>query len=515
MSESRTKNSLKNSFISLASFIIVAILQFVNRSVFVNFLSADYLGLNGLFSNIISFLTLAELGIGSAMTYALYKPLKNNDFQLIKSIMHLYKKMYTSVGIFIILIGIALSPYLNWFIKDIPDIPYISLFYCTYVINSGVSYFYTYKRTIIICDQKQYISSLSTTVKTVVMSLVQILILVLTKNYFLYILVMIFCTIVENLIVSNIANKLYPYLTEKNILPLDNNKKNEIKKNISAMILHKVGSMIIFSTDNIIISKYVGLVSVGIYSNYVLITNTLANAISQIFNSLTASIGNLLAHEDIKHSKTIFNNLLFINFWFYSFSTISLFCLLNPFISLWIGKQYTFTNISTLIICLNFYFTGMRRTVGIFKEAAGLFWNDRFKPLFESLINLALSIPLTIRFGVAGTILGTIITTILISIPIEAYVLFKNYFKKSSINYFIKQFIFLFLTIAIGFITWNIISIISFSNNYITFIVQFFLCIILPNIFIAIIFYRSPEFKYYLNLFKNYIIKLLLKYNNR
>lgn len=507
MANSRTKNSIKNSIISLISFFIIAILQFVNRTVFVNFLSADYLGLNGLFSNIISFLTLADLGIGTAMTYALYKPLKENDTETIKSIMNMYKYLYTLVGVFIIIVGFILVPYLDWFIKDMPkNISHIPWYYCVFVVNAGVSYFLTYKRTIIVCNQNQYISSLTTTLKTIIMSILQIMVLAFTKNYLLYLMVMVLCTIFENISISLIADKQFPYLKEKNIIPLNKSIKRDIQKNISALIFHKIGSMIIFSTDNIIISKYVGLMSVGLYSNYVLITNTLSNAITQIFNSLTASIGNLLAYNDIDHSKIVFDRIFFINYWLYAFCSICLFIMLTPFISLWLGDNYLFNISTTLIIVISFYFTGMRRSVGVFKEAAGLFWNDRYKPLVESVLNLSLSIPLALHFGVLGTILGTIVTTLLLSIPVEAYILFKNYFNESPINYFIKQILYFILTIIIGFITYILINFIT-GKSLVFFILKLLISIIIPNIFLVAIFIHTKEFKYYVVLIKKIIKK--------
>lgn len=507
MAKSRIKSSILNSTISLINYFVVSILQFVNRSVFVYCLSSEFLGLNGLFTNIISFLSLAELGVGSAMTYALYKPLQSEDKEQIKSIMYLYKKLYTIIGFLILILGFSLAPFLNVFFKDVPQsIDNIQLYYCLYVINSGVSYFLTYKRTLIICDQKQYISSITTTVKNVLTSLLQILFLLHTKSYFLYLLSMGIFTVLENLAISKIANKNYPYLKEKNIVPLDTGIKNQIVKNISAMIFHKLGSVVVFSTDNIIISKFIGIIEVGLYSNYLLITNTLANVVSQVFNSLVASVGNLVAEDDKKATEVVFERILFFNYWIYAFCTVCLFALLNPFIEIWLGTEYIFDQFTVLIICLNFYFTGMRRTVGIFKDASGLFWHDRFKPIIESLSNILLSIPLAIKFNVAGVLLGTILTTIIFSIPIETQVLFKNYFCKSSIQYYKKQIYLFGVTIFTMIVCYFVVAQIQ-NTSILFFCLKMCICAIIPNLIIAVLNFKNPNLKYFYNLFKKMVIK--------
>lgn len=491
----------------MLSYFIILFLQFINRTVFIQLLTNEYLGLNGLFSNILSFLALAELGVGSAINYALYKPLNAGDFELVKSIMRLYQRLYRIIGCTILIIGGSLTPLLPYLISDMPkDMPYISLYYLLYVLNSGMSYFYVYKRSLIVCDQKGYITSIMGTFSKVILSIVQIIILAISRSYMFYLIIAVVITVGENLLISMIANKFYPYLKDKCIQSLPEAEIADIKKNVFAMLFHKIGTSIVFSTDNIIISKFVGLVAVGFYSNYTLIINAVNTIISRIFNAITASVGNLVLSDDKKHVEEVFYRVLFANFWIRSFSSISLFCLIQPFIRLWIGDSYLLSEATVLIIVSNFYIGGMRSAVGTFKDASGLFWNDRYKPLVESILNIALSIPLAIRYGVAGVLLGTIGSTLGVSFWVEGYVLFKHLFGKNMKGYLLKQLYYASITIFSGIVCCFLGSFLC-GEGVAVFILRILLCLIVPNVMYILIFSHTKEYKYFWNLMKKIVKK--------
>lgn len=505
MENGRTKKALRNVQVSIVSYTVVTILQFVNRSVFVHLLSAEYLGLNGLFTNVLSFLSLAELGVGDALTYSLYRPLKEDDRELIKSLMLFYKKSYIIIGCVILGAGGALTPFLSFFIKDMPtNMPLISVYYILYVINIGVSYFYTYKRTILICDQKQYISSITTSLKTILTALLQIIILYLTHNYLLYLVVMIICTVVENIIISKISDVQYPFLKTKDVKPLTKNKLYELKKNVSAMFCHKIGTVIVTSSDNLIISKYVGLSITGIYSNYTLVTKALNSLLSQVFTAMTASVGNLVANDDIEHDKYIMKNILFANFWIYSFCSVCLFCLFEPFIQIWVGRKYLLPIYAMASIVIVFYLTGIRKTVLVFRDVTGIFWYDRYKSIVESLVNIIFSVPLSIRYGVTGVMIGTIISTIGISFWIEARVLYKFHFQIKEWKYYGIQLIYFLITVISTSITYLMCTLVHFEGIGRLFC-RAMICLLIPNIIIIILFYRTEEFKYFKNIGLNFI----------
>lgn len=506
MNRGRTENSVRNVKIIFLIYILNIVLQFVGRTFFLCFLSVDYLGINGLFTNILSMLNMAELGVGSAMVYALYKPCAEGNILLIKQIMKLYKKVYACIGIFVGIVGVALTPFLPMFINDMPtNLGNIYIYYLLYVLNTAVSYFFTYKRSLIICFQNQYISTITSFLKNVFICLFQIIFLWLTRNYYIYLIIQVIFTITENVVISKIADKEYPYLKEKAELP-PQDVKDKIKKNIMAMSFHKIGGVVVNGTDNLIITKIVSLTATGLYSNYAIVITAITSLVTQIFSALTASVGNLLVVEDKKNAYIVFKRMYFINFLIYMFTGVGLILLFNDFICLWLGEKYILSIGVVLCIVVSFVSNGMRRTVLVFKDAAGLFWNDRYKPVFEVLCNLILSIPLTIYLGIAGTFMGTIFTNIFVSGIIEAYVLFKNGFNISVKKYFFQQLKY-YCIFASGLCVAGFLCRYIMCNYLLNIILKGIVILLVLIIEIFICFWRTDEFKYVYTLFKAVIAK--------
>lgn len=498
---SRTTNSIKNIKYSFIGQVLNLLASFAMRMVFVRTLSKEYLGLDGLFSNILSILSLAELGVGSAIVYSIYKPLAENDDSKLKGLMNLYKKAYISIGILILIIGIALTPFLGYFIIDMPNIAYINMIYIIYVFNSASTYFFSYKRSFLIADQKKYIDSYYHYLFYFMRIIIQIILLLFTKNFLLYLGIQVLSTLIENTTISNKIDKLYPFLKGKGNEKISQDEKRTIIRNAKAMMFHKLGSVIVMGTDNLLISKFVGLIEVGLYSNYILITSALNQIFSTLFQSMTASIGNLGVTESNEKNIFVFNCIDFFGFWIYAFATICLIILFNPFINLWLGGDYLFSNDIILLIVINFYLTGRRKSVLTFRDAQGLFWYDRYKPLLESIINLIASIILVNFMGIKGVILGTIVSTLATCFWIEPYVLYKYGFKSSAKKYFIKYIIWTFIFIVVGYITWIISSAIS-DYTILGFTMKIILCATIPNMMFLIIFWKSREFQYLFNILK-------------
>lgn len=508
---SRSKKSLKNILYAFTGQFFGLIISFFSRIVFINILGSEYLGLNGLFSNILMVLALAELGVGEAITYSLYKPLAEKNEKKCISLMQLYKRFYTFIGIIILVLGLCILPFLPYFINDIPEISNINYIYILFLINTSISYFFSYKRNLIIADQRRYIATFYRYLFYFILNISQIIFLIITHNYILFLIIQIICTLLENIFVSFKANRLYPFLLKKDKVLLDEESKKSIIKNIRAMMMHKVGSVIVNSTDNIILSKYVGLNAVGLYSNYYLITNSLNVIFSQLYNSIRASVGNLCVDDDKEKQYKVFEKIYFISFWLYSFSSICLICLLNDFIKIWIGKEYILNFSIVLIIVLNFYVYGMRKVTLVFKEAYGLFYNDRWKPVFEAVINLISSIILANYLGILGVFLGTLISSISVCLWVEPYVLFKYGFKKKVYMYFKDYIKYSFIFLTSGFFTYFICSYID-GNLYIIFLIKIVLCLTIPNLIVFLLFHKNEYYIYYIDLMKS-IIKKIIKRN--
>jgi len=498
---SRTKNSIRNIKYATIGQILGLMISFFARMIFVRTLSAEYLGVNGLFTNILSMLSLAELGIGTAIVYSMYKPLAEKDGSKLKALMELYKKAYITIGIAIAFLGTVLTPFLGYIIKDMPDIPHIYVIYLMFVANSSISYFFSYNRSLIIADQKKYIETFYRYSFFFVLNIFQILILIFTQNYIYYLGLQLINTFVGNIFISRKANQLYPFLREKSIVNLNKEEKNTIVRNVKALMFHRIGGIVVLGTDNLLIAKFVGIVSVGLYSNYLLITNALNMIFGLIFESLTASIGNLGVTEAKEKQQVTFETINFAGFWIYSFASICLINLINPFINTWLGKEYLFPLHLVLLIVMSFYLTGMRASVLTFRNALGLYWYDRYKPIFEVGINLVASIFLANQIGIAGIFIGTIISTLTTCFWVEPYVVYKYGFGISALTYFMKYLFYTVFMIIVGAGTWIICG--AFSGaTLIGFMGKMMTCVIVPNVICVVVFWKTKEFQYLLKVFK-------------
>lgn len=503
----RTDKSIRNIKYALIGQILNQITTFIARAIFLNILGTIFLGIDGVFGNILNILSLAELGIGPALIFALYEPLVKNDKEKIKQIMHLYKISYVTIGVIIILGGLLFSPFLGYFINE--SVPNTNLFiaFMLFVLTTAVTYFYSYKSSLLIADQKRYIVVKYQFTFSLLITIIQTIVLWITKDYILYLITRLIITFIEHFALYKKSDKVYPYLCEPIKGKLDVDTKNSITKNIKAVVIHKIGAVMIFSTDNLIISRMLGVVIVGIYSNYVLITAALKSLIGQVFYSLVATVGNLRVSESKERAMEIFDVVYFLGFWIFGFCCICLVCLFNPFISLFFGNDLIFNMPIVLAIVFSFYLTSMRSPVTTFKEAYGLYWQNRFVPIFEITINLVTSVILCYYFGLIGVFIGTIISTLTTCFWIEPYVLFKHGFDKSFYSYMLTYIKYTGITIGVGVLCYYLCS--FFPNNIIGFVVKAFICLIFINCCFVIIFRHTKQ---YLAL-KEIIMRKLLKRN--
>ncbi|OJF90249.1 lipopolysaccharide biosynthesis protein [Alkalibacterium sp. 20] len=493
----RIEKAIKNSIASVSLQIIIILLSFIERSIFINVLGAEYLGVHGLFSNIVSMLSLAELGVGTAIVYSMYKPMADKDTSKINLLMSIYAKLYKTIGIVILLLGLAIVPFLDFFIVDNQNISNVRIYFLLYILKSAASYFLIYKASIFVVDQKEYIVSVNEIIVTIARYIIGIIILSMVKSYFYYLLWLLCITLIGNIIISKKADNYYPYIKKRNTtLTLPKEEKRTMAKNIAAMFSHKIGSIVVNSTDNIIISRFLGIAVVGVYSNYLMIVNAIITIVTLMFNPITASVGNLDVTESEEKKYDVFSNVLFLNLWIGGFSAISLQVLLNPFITLWVGEEFVLSTLIVLMIVGNGYLAVIRKTVLVFRNAMGLFWKDRYKPLFEALINLSLSLMLVSRLGLIGVFLGTLIATLTTSLWVEPFILFKYGFKMRVRKYFWKIIVFSMITLLAGLLTWYTSNMFN-DSSISSFIIKLILCTVMPNIIFILFFFRTREFKYY------------------
>lgn len=507
---SRTLNTIKNTSLGLIAQLITICINFINRTIFIYFLGAEYLGLSGLFSNILSMLSLAELGIGVAISFSLYKPLSENDIRKTKALMNFYQLAYRIIGTVILALGLCLIPFLNVLIKERPAIPYFELIYILFLANTVISYFFTYKRSLLSADQKEYINTINRTVFAIIQSVGQFFVLLIFKNYLMYLLVVIVCTLLSNIRISHQCNKLYPYLKD-NEEKLTPKETGVLIKYVGAQLSHKVGGIVVSGTDNILTTALVcnGLIIVGLYSNYLLLINTIRSIITMFFTSVTASVGNLNAEGDTEKSKGIFNKMFFLNMCFYGITSSCVFNLANDFINIWVGKEYLLSSVIVLIMVTNYYMTGMRQTCITFNTTLGLFWNDRFKPWIEAIINLLASIMLIRHFGFAGVLLGTLVSTLTTSFWVEPYILYKHGFEKKLVDYFARYLQYTLTTIFAAVISNMLTKFIIVTSIWL-WLIKAVVVLAISTIVVVVIFKEKDEFRG-LEIIAESIIKNCLK----
>ncbi len=499
----RTKNSIKNTSVSFITNLLTIVIGLIAQGIFIKILGSEYLGINGLFSNIISMLGIVELGVGSAIIYHLYKPIVEEDIKKVKALMNFYKKCYTIIALIILTIGLMIIPYLNLFIEEVTIDINISLVYILFIIEIVCSYLLSYKRSIINANQKNYLVNFIHIGYLVILNILEIIILVLTKNYYLYLGIKIVMRILENVGVTLLANKLYPYLKNNNE-KLDENTKKDIFQKVKALFFHKIGGFIVLGTDNIIISKFIGIIEVGLYSNYYMIIEAVEKLFGQVIKVITPSVGNMLVKESSEKSFEIFKRVRFLNFWIATFSGISLLVVMNSFITVWIGSKYLLATCVLIVLVLNYYAKSMRSCHMIFKEAAGIYYEDRYIPLLESVLNIVASLILLKYFGLAGIFMGTIISSlVLYCISYPKYV-YKKLFNRSYLNYTKETLGYLSIFLVLAVITYKISRLIVISNAFLSLIINCLIAVVIPNLVLLIIFWHTDNFKYYLNLLKSF-----------
>lgn len=499
----RTKKAIKNISMSIISQVVIILLGFVSRKIFIDNLGTEYLGINGLLTNVLSMMVLIEGGIGISIVYNLYKPLAENDRKKIIALVQLYKKSYRILALIILAISIILYPFLNKIMKTDISTGSLILVYSIFVMKNIVSYLNAYKWALINADQKGYVLTRNNLIFQVITTVSKIIILILTQNYLLFLLIELVIFIMQNFVNTKAVKRMYPYLNDKNSYSLDLETKNNISKNVRAMFLHNIGGYLVFSTDNILISSFVNVSTVGLYSNYTMIIGQLAGLLSPIIGGIGAGVGNLIATEDEGKVYEIFKTTFLISFWIYSFATIFLYNLLEPFINWWIGEGYLLDKFVFIIILLNFYINGMRSVIGTYKSKAGLFVQDKYIPVIEGIVNLIMSLILIKYLGLVGVFLGTTISTLIIPFWNQPRIVYKELFKKPVKKYFNTHIIYLVIMLGVGYFTSNICNLIVSGYSFISLIIRGIVCVIIPNMIYFILFFKTREFQYLWSSIKN------------
>ena len=495
---SRIKSTSRNTVYGLLYFILNLVFSFVNRSALIYVLSESYLGLNSLFTNVLSVLSVAELGFGTVLVYNMYKPIAERDEVKVAALLRAYKLIYICVGLVVSAVGLILMPFLPYLIKDDTAGLGVNIYvlFAIYLINTVIGYFFSYKRSLIFAHQRNDIENKSKIAYLSTLNILQIIVLFATKNYTLYVAVMPIATAVDCAIIYFASSKLYKYPKGGK---LDAATKKDIKKNVMAMLCHKIGSIIVFGTDSILISAFLGLAILGKYSNYMMIISALTSMLTVFVTAMQASVGDSVARRSPEENYELFKKIFFAIAWLNGLFTICCICLFQHFMTEWsriVGKDQLLDFLCMFLLAASFFFTTSRRAVGLFKDVKGLFIQDAYKPIVESIINIVMSILLCRYIGLAGIILGTILSSAAFAIWVETYVLYKHYFKRNFMLYFARYGINLLIFGAVGTAVYFLCSIMPASGIG-WFIVKAAVCLVVINLLFALIFCRTAEFRYF------------------
>lgn len=510
----RVNNSIKNVIVSILSNLVSISIGFACQIIFAKTLGPDYLGINGLFTNIMSMLAVVELGLGSAIIYNLYRPISVNDVEKIKSWMFFYKKSYHIIAIIIFIIGLAVVPFLQTIVGPTSIKASIYVIYFLFLSDCVCSYLLSYKRSILYAQQKNYIVNLVHILYLIIMNIFQIMVMLLTKNYYLYLILKIIMRIAENVVITLLADRLYPYLKDKKVFEITSDEKTNVFQKIKALFFHKVAGFVVSGTDNIIISTFLGVKMVGLYSNYLLVITAVTTVLNQVFTSLTASVGNLLVTSTTEKNYVVFCRIRFLNYLLSSFCTVSMIILMQAFISIFFGEKYLLSNTTLIVLGINFYLQTTRLSYLSFKEAAGIFYEDRFVPVLESVVNITFSIMLLKFFGIAGVFMGTVLSNLVLHLYSYPKYVYKKLFNRSYLNYYKEMISYLLIAFISGLLTYALSITIVLSNAILDFVLNIVICLLIPNLFNIFVFKDTKEFKYFVNLFKKYH-DIFIKYLKR
>lgn len=498
----RVRQAEKNIFFGYLGNIMIMIMGFLQRTVFIMVLDRTLLGVNSLYTDILSVLSLAELGIGSALNYSLYKPVAENNLEKIKSYMRLYKRAYLAIAGVITVVGIALIPLLPYLIKDSKGIDggELVLYYLIFLFNTVITYFVAYKYSLANAQQRNYIQTNIATITKIITVFAQIIILLVTKNFLLFLLTQSVVELIQKIFVSVYFNKLYPYLREHNVRKLDREETDVVVRKTKALMFHKIGDVARMSTDSIIITYFMDVGWVGIVGNYMMILTYAINFIGVIFNSVISGFGNLVATESKERQYAMFKVYRFAACWLYGFAAVGFWLLLTPLITgIWLNESWGLGQAVLTLMLVDLYFKGGRTVLVNFKIAAGVFEQDKYLPLFQGAVNLALSIIGIQYIGLAGVYVGTVVSGVLANL-IQPVIVYRDCFSMKAWPYFKDSAKYIGVIVGIVLLMIPIKAVVMVQVNMLSFIVTAVIITFVYNTVFFLLFRKTQEFDYLWNL---------------
>ena len=491
--KSRSSNAIKNIIVALLCQLVTFGFSFVTRTLLITLLGDEYNGLTSFFQNVVSMLSFTELGVGTAIIYALYKPVAENNIEKLKSLMGFYKNVYRILAVIILSLGVIVTPTLKFFLETDVPLGNVSLYFLIYLGNTAVSYLFIYKSSILNADQRNRTVKLITTIFLVLKHSIEIGVLLLTKSFVAYLVVQLICTVLNNLTISTVANKYYPWLKEK-ASKLEKSERKTIFDDVKSMFVYRVGGILLNNSASIIMSKLVGVVVLGFYSNYNLFIGAATTFLELIFHALTGSLGNLNSAKNSKSSEKVLRECNFMAFFLYTICAVGMFVLLDDVVLIWLGPERMLGKAVCFAMVANLYIFGMLQGVMAYRMTTDLFRITKYIILVTCGLNIGLSICMGIKWGLFGILIATSIARLTTNFWYEPLMLYKKIFKMSATKHFVKQGMYFATTLASGAITYFVCEKLFTEVSIITIAVKFVLCVAIPSVIILVLYFRTEEF---------------------
>lgn len=504
MERSRTTNSITNMITGIVFKVVGILFPFLIRSITIQKLGVEYLGLNTLFTSLLQVLSLSELGFSIAVAHSMYKPIAENDVSTLSAILNLLKNVYRVVGLVILLLGIGIMPFLTNFIEgSYPNDVNIYVLYLIFLFNTVISYFlFAYKGVLISAHQRLDVENILSLIINIILYTLQIIILIAFKDYLLYILAMPIMTIILNVVRNYVVNRMYPLIKANGVV----NKfiKRQLVRDIFALIGHKISGVVIASISNIIISANLGLETLATYSNYMYIVTALLSIVDIVHNSFLASVGNSIVVNSKDKNYKDFCVLTFANICLVGWMSITLLCVMQDFITIWVGAEYLLPFETVILFVCYLYFWKFKDILSLYKNAAGMWMEDFAKPYAVTVATLCLSLLLIKVLGINGVLIAGIVGFFVISMPWETAIFFKKYFNKGQVKYYLKMLFYTLIILALAMLTFYLCSLIHIEGFF-GLCIKALICVTVPNILLVVIFSKTKEFK----VVKNKLMKII------
>lgn len=493
----RTKNVTRNILWGTLNKFTSLGMPFIARTIMIYTLGMRYVGLGSLFTSILQVFSFAELGIGNAVVYSMYKPVAEGDDKKICALLSFYRKAYRVIGTVILLLGLAILPFLDHLIAgDVPEDINIYVLFSVFLLNNVLGYYlFAYKYSLLSAFQRKDVNSKVSLLISFTLHACQIGALLLFQNYYVYVVLVPVFTCLNNVCVALITKKYYPQYRCAGTI--EQEELRSISKNVGGMVFQKIGGIVLTSVDTIVISSFLGLVSLALYQNYYYIITALFGFLDILMQSMISSVGNSIVTESVEKNYGDFKKFNFMYNWIVSWCTICLLCMYQPFMEIWVGKENMFGWTMVVLFAVYFFTHKWCDMLYVYQEAGGIWWQTKFVPLTAAILNLTLNIILVQTIGLPGILLSTIAAVVLVYAVGYARVLFRVYFQPIDSGlrkYWGRQAVYLATVILASVITVVICTLPGIENAFLRLIVNGILCIIVPNIIFWVCWRRFPEF---------------------